>query len=632
MTDPETTVPSAQPPAGEPDQTGSSAATGKPPAASPPTSPASPPRPAKKETFWSTLLPDSIERWIRRDRTPADPPGTQWRPSPDTPTPGVSSDPMLQYQPPGVEWTPSTPILDTDAVVLPPRTCLHCEGEIDPDGYCTQCGAKAENERDHFREQPADWVGGVCDRGIRHARNEDAMALAADQDPGSRAVLVVCDGVSSSEDSDIASLAAAQAARDYLWDDQARPSGNVDTQLSEMTRSLTEAAATANRAVVDTTDLASTNAASATFAGAVIDGSQVFVANLGDSRVYWLPDTGEGRQLTVDDSVAQDRIEAGISREQAENGIGAHAITKWLGRDAPDLEPRVAMLPLDGDGWLLVCSDGIWNYASAPAEIDRVLRDALTADPGPTGVIDVCETMVAWANEQGGKDNITVALARVGSPVRYRVVDPQAQEQPSEPSQPGLDGPRDGSPTEPTAASTTDPAGTDHTDVPAVTDPTPDDSVTGSAVPPQSSTQQAQVSADQFPWHQADAQPAWQTQAQADQAGWQPVTTPQQASWQQPTQPSWQPVQPQSHPTWQQPAQPTEPTMERYVPPGLAPQGDGDDLPPYPAMATPADPPPTAPADRTQLPAFPVQSSDASEEYRQPETPQQGHATPGETH
>ena len=58
--------------------------------------------------------------------------------------------------------------------------CLQCGGQVDDDGYCTQCGTKAPSPRDHFEELPAPWVAGVCDRGIRHTRNEDAMAMAVD--------------------------------------------------------------------------------------------------------------------------------------------------------------------------------------------------------------------------------------------------------------------------------------------------------------------------------------------------------------------------------------------------------------------------------------------------------------------
>jgi serine/threonine protein phosphatase PrpC len=181
-----------------------------------------------------------------------------------------------------------------------------------------------------------------------------------------------------------------------------------------MSQALVESARVANEAVVERTALDSDNAASATFAAAVVSDGLVFYANLGDSRVYWLPDEGEDRQLSVDDSVAQARIEAGIPREEAENGEGAHSITKWLGRDAADVVPRVGVLQPTTEGWVVVCSDGLWNYASLPGQIRDVLDEALAADPQPSSLVDVTERMVAWANGMGGRDNITVALARLG--------------------------------------------------------------------------------------------------------------------------------------------------------------------------------------------------------------------------
>ncbi len=99
------------------------------------------------------------------------------------------------------------------------RPCVRCGGRVAEDGYCTECGEPAASERDHWAERPASWVAGVCDRGVRHSRNEDAMALAASESATAErafAALVVCDGVSSAPDSDVASLAAARAARDVL--------------------------------------------------------------------------------------------------------------------------------------------------------------------------------------------------------------------------------------------------------------------------------------------------------------------------------------------------------------------------------------------------------------------------------
>lgn len=285
------------------------------------------------------------------------------------------------------------------------RACLQCGGVVGADGYCESCGVLAPSERDHFEEAPAPWVAGVCDRGIVHGRNEDAMALFVQ---GQRAVLVVCDGVSSSVDSDVASLAGARAARDLLRLPFPAGIGTPESADAAAARVLTEAAAAANAAVVAHTDSASTNPASCTFVVGTVDGRQLRYAVIGDSRAYWLPDVGTPVQLTTDDSMASLLIAGGMSRAEAEVAPQAHAITKWLGRDAPDIVPVCGSLAVDGPGWLLVCSDGLWNYASEATD----LRDRIAASTS-TEPLPIAGELVAFANAQGGRDNITAALARV---------------------------------------------------------------------------------------------------------------------------------------------------------------------------------------------------------------------------
>ena len=294
------------------------------------------------------------------------------------------------------------------------RPCLACGGVVGPDGYCELCGTKAASERDHFREQPASWVAGVCDRGLRHDRNEDAMALLASATPGEHAVLVVLDGVSRTDDSHLASLAGARAAREVLRTPLPHGLGTPESRRSVVVRAFAQAVEAANDAVAALTPTASTAPPSATFVAAIVDGSSsggtsaVWYANIGDSRAYWLPDDGEGQQLSVDDSAAQMQIEAGVPRKQAESGPQAHAITRWLGIDAPDLTPRVGHLVVDRPGWLLVCSDGLWNYASEPAALAALVRAA-----GPVGPAALALALTDFANASGGQDNITTALARL---------------------------------------------------------------------------------------------------------------------------------------------------------------------------------------------------------------------------
>ena len=288
------------------------------------------------------------------------------------------------------------------------RPCADCGGEVGPDLYCLECGTKAPSERDHFEEHPASWVAGVCDKAVKKARNEDAMALLAGGQPGSRAVLIVMDGVSNSIDSDVASLAGARAAREVLRMPLPAGMGTPDSRDAAVRKVLADAAAAANTAIVAVTDPDSPNPASATFTVAVLEGQRITWGNIGDSRSYWLPESGTPVQRTVDDEGAQAQMATGVAREVAENGPQAHAITKWLGRDSEDFVPTVGSMEVTEPGWLLTCSDGLWNYASEPEQLAARVRAAGTSDAAALAL-----ALVAFANGAGGHDNITAALARV---------------------------------------------------------------------------------------------------------------------------------------------------------------------------------------------------------------------------
>ncbi|MDN5795918.1 MAG: protein phosphatase 2C domain-containing protein [Intrasporangium sp.] len=322
-----------------------------------------------------------------------------------------------QTAPPGDEspldtgWTGAVP---GGVVEQPDDLCRACgQGRI-VDGYCDHCGTPPPDPRNHFTEAPSTWVAGVCDIGRRHTRNEDAMALCADEPMGARAVLVVCDGVSMATDSHIASLAAAQEARDQLSQPLARGVGTPEARAAATARALTTAVLRANEAVKATVTEPVPNPPSCTFAAAVVEAGTLVAGTVGDSRVYWLPDdaTEPARQLGEDDSFAAERIRAGVPREQAENGPQAHSITRWLGPDAPeDLTPHLTTIAPHAPGWLLVCSDGLWNYCSEPGD----LRDLVATTTAAVGDEPerLAQALVDFANDKGGRDNITVALARL---------------------------------------------------------------------------------------------------------------------------------------------------------------------------------------------------------------------------
>lgn len=345
-----------------------------------------------------------------------------------------------------------------------PAACPNCGGTIAPDGYCERCGERAPLWRDHFEETSAPGLAMVCDRGIRHRRNEDAGLVAVL--PSGATLLVVCDGVSSSMDSDVASLAAVRATAQTLIralpprassesvtvsaNQGADPasgapteplpvanstpaaSGGDVTSSARVTRAgvigaaLAEAAEAANSAVVDSVRAESAdNPPSCTFVAGVLEateqGALLVVGWIGDSRAYWIPDASTGHapeRLTTDDSWAAEEIALGVPREEAESGPHAHAITRWLGADAPETRPRTNSRLLDRPGWVVVCSDGLWNYCSEPASLTATFRSVEASIDGSAGEVEraIARGLVAWANGQGGQDNITVALARVDVP------------------------------------------------------------------------------------------------------------------------------------------------------------------------------------------------------------------------
>ena len=244
--------------------------------------------------------------------------------------------------------------------------------------------------------------------GLRHETNQDAAALGIDGS-GHHIVLVVADGVSSTEGAEECARVASHTARDYLAAtmDQGLPINDDDTvTLFERTFQKTHEAVVSGSGPIG----------ACTLAAAVATHDRIVVGNIGDTRTYWFPDDGDPVRLSIDDSMAQAQMDLGLSREEAERGMGAHAITKWIGASATDVAPRVMAYQPQQSGWLLVCSDGLWNHVPDAGDFARLMADlvskAHTDDHGHASPAGVADGLIAYANNCGGHDNITVALWR----------------------------------------------------------------------------------------------------------------------------------------------------------------------------------------------------------------------------
>jgi len=244
-------------------------------------------------------------------------------------------------------------------------------------------------------------VAGVTDRGLRHHRNEDAMALAtADTATGPAVMAVVCDGVSTSARPDEASLAAVRAAARVLLT-AVRTGADPLAASTAAVRAATEAVAGLAGPPGDPP--------SATFVSAVLTGEAAIVCWLGDSRAYWLTagHDSAAQQLTRDDSVVEEMVAAGLLSETgALTSAQAHVVTRWIGADLSDPVPHVMRFEPSGPGALLLCSDGLWNYQPEAAKLAELALPGALTDP-----LGAARRLVSFALDAGGMDNVTVVLA-----------------------------------------------------------------------------------------------------------------------------------------------------------------------------------------------------------------------------
>jgi serine/threonine protein phosphatase PrpC len=315
----------------------------------------------------------------------------------------------LQAPDPRVAVGPPTPAEGT-------KVCVACRaGRVDHDGYCENCGHAQPRERDHM-EQDAGPVAAVSGRGLRHPRNEDAFTVGVTVLPdGTPAnVAIVCDGVSSATRPDDASLAASRAALESLL--AALPRGTHPQQAMH------EAIVAAAHAVNSLADEPATarehaphqNAPACTLVAAVVTPSLLVVGWVGDSRAYWVPAdrTAPPARLTEDDSWAAQMVAAGLMNEaEAYADERAHAITGWLGADAYELEPHTAAYKPDRPGVVVVCTDGLWNYAEAAEEMAEALPPDAAVRP-----LHAARVLVGHALDGGGHDNVTVAVLPFPAP------------------------------------------------------------------------------------------------------------------------------------------------------------------------------------------------------------------------
>jgi PPM family protein phosphatase len=286
--------------------------------------------------------------------------------------------------------------------------CSACGTPIDPEArFCEACGSptgEADASKNTRVSAPLDrreldlgrGLAAVSDRGLVHARNEDA-AVVLFAPPFT--ILVVCDGVSTSHNPALGSETAADAAARSLLQ---------GATIGKDPKELMRAAVLAGHDAICELMPAGTSCGDrplTTIVAALADSESVTIGWAGDSRAYLL--TGTGKLLTRDDSWVNWVVERGdMTETQALHSPNAHAIVQCLGDPDDPPQPHLVTATLSPGERLLLCSDGLWNYASAPAALMALTARFSNATPA----IIICEALVKFANGAGGRDNITAAM------------------------------------------------------------------------------------------------------------------------------------------------------------------------------------------------------------------------------
>ncbi len=268
---------------------------------------------------------------------------------------------------------------------------------------------------------------GLTERGQVHDKNEDnfliavlVKALHVNQTslalPKLRRSLdksylfVVADGMGGQPGGEEASALAVDSVESYVLESLKWFSvGNGhehDAVLADFRSALREAS---SRVQAEASERPELHGMGTTLTLAYSLNDELFVAHAGDSRCYLYRDD-ELHRLTRDHTLVADLVRDGvISAEEAPHHRWRHVITNFVGKDPADgdVDVDVHKLELEPGDVILLCSDGLTEMVD-DEEISRILRSE--KDPEPA-----CRRLVERANGLGGRDNITVVVARFDS-------------------------------------------------------------------------------------------------------------------------------------------------------------------------------------------------------------------------
>jgi len=225
-------------------------------------------------------------------------------------------------------------------------------------------------------------------------RNQDSMAGIK---IGENGIFIVADGMGEGDNGKAASAIAINEVISHLKN-QSVNSGNGKLILTEAIKKANgEIHKFAGKDV-------SRKGMTSTITAALIIEKEIFIGHIGDTRAYIIR-KNKISQVTEDHSLVGRLLRMGqLTQEEANNSPQKNLLYKVMGSNA-DIDVDIYENKIDKGDFLLLCSDGLWNYFT-----EEEFKTLIT---WPGSMDNISEKLGKMANERGGKDNITLILLKM---------------------------------------------------------------------------------------------------------------------------------------------------------------------------------------------------------------------------
>lgn len=238
---------------------------------------------------------------------------------------------------------------------------------------------------------------------VRESNQDTAFALLSTiprgDDDLTVGLFVVADGMGGHESGDIASHLAVQTVVRSVLAHFLIPMLE-DAKLEAIQDIMVNAIQEANRAIWEQAQIHHSDMGS-TCTAALLLGEAIYVAHIGDSRLYLL-ENNQLRAITTDHSAVGRLVEIGqLTPEEARGHPMRNQLYRAIGQ-RPSVEVDFLYQPLGKSSHMLLCSDGLWGEVE-----EAQMVEALRRSPWPQ---DACRELIARANLMGGSDNISVVV------------------------------------------------------------------------------------------------------------------------------------------------------------------------------------------------------------------------------